>query len=186
MIGQTVVLRTDEPTVGVGRPLKRVRVRVNDVIVPIETISFFGTQIIIELENAILLSDGVTAQYNPELVRPVANGIVAVDNLEELKAFTLALDKVFAGCEEIDASIGVVLSGASQGEVQAFVTISVISLAAVQIGASINVIQRINGQVFADASINVLQITDGEVFIGMRIQVAQNGAVSVSASVNVV
>ncbi|KKL74575.1 hypothetical protein LCGC14_2063500 [marine sediment metagenome] len=111
MVGQDIVLHMDEPVVSIGRPLKRIRVRVNNVIVPIESLVTNGAFILIQLENAVTLSDDVEAQYNPELIRPVVNGIVAVDNAEELKAFTLTLAKVSVGQSEIAVSIGVGLIG---------------------------------------------------------------------------
>ena len=105
MVGRNIVLNADEPIVGIGRPLKRIRIRVNTVIVPIESLVITDTFIFIQLENAVMGSDDVEAQYNPELVRPVVNGIIAVDNAEELKAITLTLAKTTVGQSEIAASM---------------------------------------------------------------------------------
>lgn len=111
MVGRNIVLNADEPIVGVGRPLKRIRVRVNSVIVAIDSLVITGTFIFIQLENAVSSGDDVEAQYNPESVRPVVNGIIAVDNSEELKAFTLTLAQISVGQSEIAASIGVGMIG---------------------------------------------------------------------------
>jgi hypothetical protein len=107
MVGQNIVLHTDEPVVGVGCPLRRIRIRVNDVIVPIQSLLINGIFIFVELEDSVTSNDVVTAQYNPESVLPVVDGIIAVDNSEELKAFLLTLAQVSVGSVKVNASIGV-------------------------------------------------------------------------------
>ncbi len=185
MVGDTIVLRTDEPTTGVGRPLKRVRVRVNDIIVPIGDIQFLDNQIFVTLEDAVAKTDIITIQYNPELQRPVADGIIALDNLEELKPFLLGVNIVTVGQVAAPAQIGVLSSGASAGQVQIFTTLSAILFGVKQVNAFVGVFFRSSGQVVVAGSIGATSEMNGQIIIGGRITVKQNGIVQEIASVEV-
>ena len=183
MIGRNIVLNADEPIVGVGRPLKRIRVRVNNVIVPVESLVVNDAFIFIQLENAVTSGDDVEAQYNPEFVRPVVNGIIAVDNSEELKAFTLTLAQIPIGQVEVDASVGVLSFFAPSGVVVANASVGVEVHGAVLANVSMGVKLAGISEIFVDSSIVVAQ-AGGPIVLNSSVSAAQNAAVQSIATID--